>query len=345
MEPSTRPTATGRTANLISVIIPAFNCAPTILKTIESVLRAREKNRIEIIVVDDCSTDNTVEVVKAKFNELRNEKHRLTVIKSWRNRGAGACRNKGLKLATGQYVLFVDADDIVEEGAIDELARVAKATKAEFVTFRYHYVTDPDTRDEPGMLTKDREVWASVLPECKNGVIDPYVHSSISTMTNYPWNKFIRRDFAKAIGLKYSETPVNNDIAAHWCLYSNARKVALYDRALIYHYVLKGNDQITNRFDQRRLAVFEALSDAEAHVFRSTATISAFYHHFMDFKLNLLKWVYKRLPPDHREAFFAYAMDSYKSYGKSEHTFLALESPKLADQSFWIKYSPANVFL
>lgn len=330
--------------NVISVIIPAFNCASTILGTIDSVLRARKKNRIEIIVVDDCSTDNTVEVVTARFNKLRNEKRRLTLVKSWRNRGAGACRNKGLKLATGQYVLFIDADDIVEEGAIDELTRVANATNADFVTFRYHYVTDPGIRDEADMLANDRDLWDSVLPECKNGVIDPHLHSSISKMTNYPWNKFIRMDFARAINLKYSETPVNNDIAAHWGLYTSARKVALHDHALIYHYVVKGNDQITNLFDQRRLAVFAALSDAEAHVFRSTATISAFYHHFMDFKLNLLKWIYRRLPSAHHELFLTHAMESYKSYGKSEHVYLALKSPRLADQSFWIKHSPANVF-
>lgn len=330
--------------NVISVVIPAFNSASTILGTIESVLKARKKNRIEIIVVDDCSTDNTVEIVTAKFNKLRNEKRRLKVVKSWRNRGAGACRNKGLKLATGQYLLFVDADDVLEEGAIDELTKVANSTKADFVAFRYHYVTDPGSRDEADMLFRDREIWNSLLPECKNGVINPQAHPRIAKMTNYPWNKFIRMDFAREINLRYSETPVNNDIAAHWGLYVNARAVALHDRALIFHYVVSGNDQITNHFDERRMSVFAALSDAEAHVFHSPATISAFYHPFMEFKLIVLKWIYNRLPPDHREAFLESAMDSYKSYGKSEHTYLALKSPKVADQSFMAKYSPANVF-
>lgn len=330
--------------SLISVIIPAHNCSSTIIDTITSVLKARKKNRVEIIVVDDCSTDDTVAVVAEKFDRLRNDKRPLKLIKSWKNTGAGAARNKGLKHATGDYVLFVDADDTLEEGAIDELTRVANATSADFVTFRYHYVTELGTPHEAGMLSGDQALWSSLLPECKDGVLDPRQHSRISRLTNYPWNKLIRTDFAKSIDLKFSQTPVNNDIAAHWALYTSARRVAMHDSALIYHYVVKGNNQITNLFDHRRLSVFSALAEAEAHVLRSAETINPFYHHFMHFKVDLLKWIYKRLEPSHREQFIARLAESYREYGKSEHVFLSYKAPNTAEQCFRVKHAPMSIF-
>lgn len=88
----------------VSVIVPVYNGAQTIKRALDSVL-AQAFSSLEIIVVDDASSDRTVELV-AQYQD-----DRLTTIQSAENCGAGAARNKGIAAARGRWVAFLDADD------------------------------------------------------------------------------------------------------------------------------------------------------------------------------------------------------------------------------------------
>lgn len=100
---------------MISVIIPAYNAEKYIIECLDSIKNQTYKN-IEIIVVDDGSTDNTFEVVQNYSKNLNN-----ILLFHQENGGVCAARNKGLDLATGQYVMFVDADDFIPSDAIETL--------------------------------------------------------------------------------------------------------------------------------------------------------------------------------------------------------------------------------
>jgi glycosyltransferase involved in cell wall biosynthesis len=89
----------------VSVIIPTYNREHLIQKSINSVLNQTYKN-IELIVVDDCSTDNT----EAKVNEIKDE--RLIFLKSSERKGPSVARNSGIKKATGELIAFQDSDDV-----------------------------------------------------------------------------------------------------------------------------------------------------------------------------------------------------------------------------------------
>lgn len=102
-------------ADLVSIIIPTFNSALYIDKTLQSAINQSYKN-IEIVVVDDCSSDNTVEVV-TNFALMDS---RIKLIRQLENRGAGVSRSVGLANSIGQYVAFLDADDIWIESKIEQ---------------------------------------------------------------------------------------------------------------------------------------------------------------------------------------------------------------------------------
>ncbi|MCP4296666.1 MAG: glycosyltransferase, partial [Proteobacteria bacterium] len=88
---------------LISVIIPTFNCASFISEAIQSVLQ-QNYDPVEIIIIDDGSTDNTVEVIKT-FGDM--------IIYSFQEHsGVASARNKGVGLAKGEFISFIDADDL-----------------------------------------------------------------------------------------------------------------------------------------------------------------------------------------------------------------------------------------
>ncbi len=88
----------------VSVIIPTYNRANLVSRAIKSVLNQTYQD-FEIIVVDDCSEDNTEEIVKS-FNDSR-----IRYIKHKKNKGGSAARNTGIKRARGKYIAFLDDDD------------------------------------------------------------------------------------------------------------------------------------------------------------------------------------------------------------------------------------------
>ena len=103
----------------LSYIIPAYNAAPYIARCIDSILACTVKNGYEIIVIDDYSTDQTREIVNT-YTTLYPFVH---LICQSENHKQGAARNRGLEIAKGEYVAFIDADDIVENGVAIALER------------------------------------------------------------------------------------------------------------------------------------------------------------------------------------------------------------------------------
>ena len=92
--------------DLISIIIPSFNREHTILRTLNSVIKQTYTN-LEIIVVDDCSTDNTIPLIKS----IMKKEPRLQLLINAENKGANFTRNRGVKHAQGKYISFLDSDD------------------------------------------------------------------------------------------------------------------------------------------------------------------------------------------------------------------------------------------
>ena len=109
---------------IISVIIPVYNSEKYLRKCLDSVINQTLKD-LEIICVNDGSTDQSLEIL----NEYINVDNRITVINQ-DNLGAGAARNKGLEVAKGEYIHFLDADDWLEPNAYELV---------------YHHVKKSDT--------------------------------------------------------------------------------------------------------------------------------------------------------------------------------------------------------
>lgn len=93
-------------SELVSIIMPSYNTAKFISETIESVL-AQTYTNWELIIVDDCSTDNTDEVVKSFLSD-----NRIKYIKNEKNSGAAVSRNRALREAKGKWIAFLDSDDL-----------------------------------------------------------------------------------------------------------------------------------------------------------------------------------------------------------------------------------------
>lgn len=117
----------------LSLIIPAYNCAEYMDETLMSVL-SQMPDDCELIVVDDGSTDETPEMLKAyeaEYSKLR--------IFLKENGGVSSARNKGLDLADSEWVAFMDCDDILKEGFFEKALPIADAA-ADLYTFSFERV-------------------------------------------------------------------------------------------------------------------------------------------------------------------------------------------------------------
>lgn len=130
--------------NMVSVIVPVYNSERYIVNTIKSVISQTYKN-IEIIVIDDCSIDNTKEKILESFPDVP-----IKYIYQNRNKGAAEARNRGLKESNGRYVAFIDSDDLWETCKIEKQIRCLIDNNAGFCYTSY------DLINEFGIKIKDK---------------------------------------------------------------------------------------------------------------------------------------------------------------------------------------------
>ena len=112
--------------DLITVVVPCYNVEKYVEKCIDSIINQTYKN-LEIILVEDCSTDNTYDIIK----KYPKKDKRIKVIKNEKNSGLSFSRNAGIKAATGKYIGFIDSDDYITENFYENLLKAMKKAKAE----------------------------------------------------------------------------------------------------------------------------------------------------------------------------------------------------------------------
>lgn len=150
-------------AILASVIIPAFNAADTIVRAIDSV-RHQNIPRLEVIVIDDGSGDNTVSVVSANIRPGEN----LRLLCLEKNSGVSAARNAGINIARGKFLAFLDADDIWLPGKLDkQIAAMASDDAVTLVSCNSQLVTESGYLIKVGHLNRPPvegfDAWKTLL--------------------------------------------------------------------------------------------------------------------------------------------------------------------------------------
>lgn len=125
---------------LVSIIMPSYNTGDFISQSIESVLKQTYKNW-ELLIVDDCSTDNTFQVIRPFLHDSR-----IKIYKGNSNHGAAICRNKGLKEAKGRWIAFLDSDDLWTPDKLEKQIKFMKKNNYHFSYTNYEEVDSDGNR-------------------------------------------------------------------------------------------------------------------------------------------------------------------------------------------------------
>ena len=125
---------------LVSVIIPVYNCESTLQRCVDSVLYQSYKN-IEVLLIDDGSTDNSLEICNSYLKNNSN-----VTVQHFENSGVSSTRNKGLELAKGQYITFVDSDDYLDSECIGTLLGACLNKEVDIAYCSYYIVENNETK-------------------------------------------------------------------------------------------------------------------------------------------------------------------------------------------------------
>ena len=182
----------------VSVIIPAYNTEKYIEKAIASVL-AQTLENLEIIVVDDCSTDNTVKVVQSIQDS------RIRLLLNSENLGAGGARNRALEAAKGKWVAVLDSDDWYAPERLERLVTVAEEKNADLIVDDLHLIEDGASSPWGTMISESGRTINSIT---EISAAD-FVYSSIEGTKDLKLGfskPLFRREFLHQHQIKYNPT-------------------------------------------------------------------------------------------------------------------------------------------
>lgn len=143
---------------LVSVIIPTFNVEKYIERTINCVLSQTYK-QIEIVVIDDCSSDKTKEIML----DLAKKHSNVVFAVQDENKGAAEARNKGLLMAKGQYIAFLDSDDLWEPSKIEHQIGVMINNDCAFCYCTYDFIDEQDRQLKGPIKIKEKTTYRDLL--------------------------------------------------------------------------------------------------------------------------------------------------------------------------------------
>lgn len=207
---------------LVSYIIPVYNAEPYIGRCVRSLMEQSYEN-IEYIFVDDCSQDNSMEVLRRTIGDYPERESKIKIITHSAGRGSATSRNDGLDAAVGDYVMFADSDDYVDCDYVESMVSQAEAEQCDIVYCDF-YETYPEgdklIRQDYGLQPKG----------CICSMLSRAMHGST-------WNKNFRRKFLLHAAQRFVDgADLFEDVGWNVRLMACSPRIGYIPRAF-YHYV------------------------------------------------------------------------------------------------------------
>lgn len=248
---------------LITVIIPVYNVKEFIEECLQSVLDQSYAN-LEIIIVNDCSPDNSMEVAKPLIAKLIS-KYSVTVVEHEKNGGLSEARNSGLKEANGDYVFFLDSDDVLFKDSIEKL--ISKMIGNEDIIM--------------GNFIRSNAKSASPIQEMYLDSNDSVFESFILNRWNVmACNKLIRRGLINDLKLFFRPGLLHEDELYSFNLSLVANSIQVVDETTYWYRIRDG--AITSRFSEKNVnAMLEVINLEVSSYKKKRGTLEqgrCFYH-------------------------------------------------------------------
>ena len=213
----------------VSVIVPVYNTEKYLRRCLDSLVN-QTLDEMEILLVDDGSTDSSTEIMK-EYEERYND--RVKVITK-ENGGQATARNLGIQKSKGRYIGFADSDDYVDTKMFETMYLVAEKEQCDLVECHYHYICEEQNRVKELKTRGDIRQYK----DQKDMLINPQVS---------PWNKLYRREVLMHEGVDFPEGLIYEDTAFYIKTIPFVKKQRYVDERFVYYFLRETSTMNSNK--------------------------------------------------------------------------------------------------
>lgn len=307
---------------LVSVIMPIYNAEKTLVDSLRSLLTQKYK-KIEIICVNDGSSDNSLKILE----QISNYDSRIKIV-SQENSGPAKARNAALDVANGKYVSFVDADDLTDEWMYYSLVEYAEDEDADIIVF--------GGRPFPNEDHAPRWIWDKMSPSFK---IYDYIGAGKDALFKenssvpFLWLHFIKREILERTPkLRFREDmDLGEDQLFQFLYFPRARKIIYWDKQY-YFYRWENAGSLMWKYNHKRVTKFKKHLQIVDNVFKSwkNAGYKDVYGDLITWMVNFLYEDLMSFPEYKRWEFAVEIMDLIKKY-QINNLFMSNKAEKIKE--------------
>ncbi|MBR2519801.1 MAG: glycosyltransferase family 2 protein [Selenomonadaceae bacterium] len=319
---------------LVSVIIPMYNAERFIEQTLESLCRQTMKD-FEVVIVDDCSTDNSLAVVKNFAPRLVGLGIKVNGIGLKKNNGSpGVPRNIAINFARGKYIAFLDADDLFTPTALEELSTLAEKFQADVVNMTDFFCFDDEQLK--GVTTEEllktnhrvitcRKIGAPRLQQATEIPHDIFERVKLWLNNDIHWATcatFCKKDFLSANEIRFPNMKVGEDIILNFVCFCLARKYLRVPN-VVYFYRQRGDSASHGKADaEKHFHKFLRNLNLGFKELDKFMRLFQFFTERQDYRYAVFNWFFEKIV---RQAEYFLG-----AYGQAHHAALA----QIAEQVF-----------
>ena len=286
----------------VSVIVPVYNVEKYIGKCLDSIL-AQTMKEIEIICVDDCSKDNSI----VQVEKYARKDARVKILHHKTNQGLSAARNTGIKKAAGEYILFVDSDDYIDEHMVEEMYDKAERTDSDVVISNINLFFND---------TEETQVF-------RNSLFYGFLSGRTFKAKEYPdiivsiaaWDKLYKSELLKKNGIWFPEGLIYEDHIFTVQVLALAKRISVINKPF-YYYRKNTGISITDKERQNDKYKFDYLE-----MCRRAKMFLKEHDMYEDFQKSYLKYQFMQAEYHQRN------IANYQSFKKYFDEMRAITSP------------------
>ena len=280
-------TEEGQTLPVVSIIVPVYNVKSYVGECVESLCRQTYTN-LEILLVDDGSTDGSGEVC----DEYAGRDERIRVIHQ-ANRGLSGARNMGLDDARGEYIAFVDSDDLVSTNYVETLYELLMKDEADIAACAYVKGTTEqltDTREKVLSLDNVKEI---CMPSVK---LLKQWHGKYKQQETVAWNKlYCREVWNGRKKIRFPESRNHEDVLISHLVVQGAKTIVLTTEILYFYRIRKGSITLQTEYDREKVWQNLRAQRERMEFFRAHRYWRAYFNLLKGYVLHVLWFWWRRV--------------------------------------------------
>ncbi|MDD6015743.1 MAG: glycosyltransferase [Prevotellaceae bacterium] len=276
----------------VSVIVPIYNVESYVEKCVRSLMEQTMKDGIEFVFVNDATPDNSMAIVQNVVNEYPERKHQIKIIHNTENIGITQTRARGIEMATGEYIGWVDSDDWVDRCMFEKMIKATNMGKIDVVVCNY-------IECRPERTTEIRFIKSETPLKSIEGIL-----SGKQTFSGTLWNQIFRRDLFLNHMNDIIPTNYSEDTYMIWHIYAHAHSIVYIDEVL-YHYN-KLNDESLMHSRSFSISSWNEQKENLLKIQHCEYSDSPEYRRALHFFMFFRKWEYKNCFNTPKELFMTF---------------------------------------